>query len=203
MEKDYRDRVVELIQIKASKLINSEHNPSVHSDQQKIIMEELLENNGFAGTIKARRVGKKIQILDGHLRAQLAGDSVVPVLILDLNEEEADIFMLTFDPVAAMAKISKSKTSALRTKAVTLSNATYEQIAEKVSIKDVQVNAAKEKIRENIRAVNSRISIGSVNVPVTTEEMANFVLLIDEYGEANGSFIGFGAHLLHAMGEKL
>ena len=77
MEKDYRDRVVEMVNVKASDLVLNHHNPSVHSDQQKIIMEEMLESTGFVGAIKGRRVGEKIEILDGHLRAQLAGDEIV------------------------------------------------------------------------------------------------------------------------------
>ncbi|MFM8400734.1 MAG: hypothetical protein ACKOAH_23150, partial [Pirellula sp.] len=125
MEKDYRDRVVEMVNVKASDLVLNDHNPSVQSDQQKIIMEEMLESTGFVGAIKGRRVGEKIEILDGHLRAQLAGDEIVPVLILDLNDQEADIFMLTYDPVAAGAKISRSKSQALRLKAVTLTSKTY------------------------------------------------------------------------------
>ena len=108
MEKDYRDRVVEMVYVKASDLVSNDHNPSIHSDQQKIIMEEMLESTGFVGSIKGRRVGDKIEILDGHLRAQLAGDEQVPVLILDLDDQEADMFMLTYDPIAAGAKISRS-----------------------------------------------------------------------------------------------
>lgn len=203
MEPDYRDRVVEMITIKASELDHNNHNPSVHSDSQKIIMEELLETNGFAGAIKARRVGERIEILDGHLRASLAGDSEVPVLILDLNDEEADMFMLTYDPIAAGAKISKSKTSALRTKAVTLTNKTFEQIHTAATIKDVKENELREKIRDKIRETNSRISIGSINVPASPDEMANFTLLIAEYGDQNGSFIGFGAHVVKLAGESL
>lgn len=202
MEQTYRDRVVELVEVPASSLEMNHHNPSLHSDQQKIVMEEMLETNGFVGTIKGRRVGDKIEILDGHLRAQLAGDEIVPVLILDLNDEEADMFMLTYDPVAAGAKISKSKSQSLRLKAVTLTNKTYEQIAEKATIKDVKENEMREKIREKIRETNSRISIGSLNIPVTPDEMAEFTLLIAEYGDENGSFIGFGHHILRLIGEQ-
>jgi hypothetical protein len=200
MEKDYRDRVVEMVNVKASDLVLNHHNPSVHSDQQKIIMEEMLESTGFVGAIKGRRVGDKIEILDGHLRAQLAGEEIVPVLILDLNDQEADIFMLTYDPVAAGAKISRSKSQALRLKAVTLTSKTYEQIAERATIRDVKENEIREKIRDKIRDTASRITIGSVQIPVTAQEMDDFTSLIAQYGEETGSFIGFGHHLLKLLG---
>ena len=203
MEKDYRDRVVEMVYVKASDLVSNDHNPSIHSDQQKIIMEEMLESTGFVGSIKGRRVGDKIEILDGHLRAQLAGDEQVPVLILDLDDQEADMFMLTYDPIAAGAKISRSKSQALRLKAVTLTNKTYEQIAERATIKDVKENEIREKIREKIRESNQRITIGKIQIPVTPDEMDAFTGVIALYGEQSGSFIGFGHHLLLLIGEDI
>jgi hypothetical protein len=45
-----------------------------------------------------------LELIDGHLRAQTTPDSLVPVLILDLNDEEAKLVLLTLDPLAAMAE---------------------------------------------------------------------------------------------------
>ena len=46
-------------------------------------------------------------LIDGHLRAETTPDAVVPVLILDVDETEADKILLTHDPIAAMATISE------------------------------------------------------------------------------------------------
>ena len=39
-------------------------------------------------------------LIDGHLRAETAPDMMVPVLVLDVTEEEADKLLLTLDPLA-------------------------------------------------------------------------------------------------------
>ena len=44
-----------------------------------------------------------MQLIDGHLRTEVAGDAEIPVLVLDVNEEEADLILATLDPLAAIA----------------------------------------------------------------------------------------------------
>jgi hypothetical protein len=43
-------------------------------------------------------------LVDGHLRADTTPDMEVPVLVLDLNEEESDKLLATLDPLSAMAQ---------------------------------------------------------------------------------------------------
>ena len=43
-------------------------------------------------------------LVDGHLRAETTPDSDVPVLVLDIDEAEADLILATLDPLAAMAE---------------------------------------------------------------------------------------------------
>ena len=45
-------------------------------------------------------------LIDGHLRAETTPDAVVPVLVLDVDETEADKILLTHDPLASMATVS-------------------------------------------------------------------------------------------------
>ena len=42
-------------------------------------------------------------LVDGHLRAETTPDADVPVLVLDIDEAEADLMLATLDPLAAMA----------------------------------------------------------------------------------------------------
>ena len=42
--------------------------------------------------------------VDGHLRAELDPDQIVPVLILDLDEDESEKLLTVLDPLAAMAE---------------------------------------------------------------------------------------------------
>jgi hypothetical protein len=43
------------------------------------------------------------EILDGHMRSDEVGDAEVPVLLTDLNDEEAAKILATYDPLSAMA----------------------------------------------------------------------------------------------------
>jgi ParB-like chromosome segregation protein Spo0J len=51
----------------------------------------------------ARETEDGLELIDGHLRRDVMGDQEVPVLILDVTEEEADKLLLTLDPLAMMA----------------------------------------------------------------------------------------------------
>lgn len=201
MDQKIRDRVVELVRVKASELKRNDHNPSVHSDQQKIIMDSILQQTGFADAVIGRRVGDEIELLDGHLRADLSGNDEVPVLIVDLNDEEAEMFLLTFDPVAAMAKQQRGKMQALRAKALGVEHAVFEQIVEKQEVESKQVKAEIEKRRNGVRGQLASVSVGAIRIPCTPDEIAGLTLLLGEYGDANGSFVGFGSHLLRLLGE--
>ena len=52
-------------------------------------------------------------LIDGHLRAETTPDALVPVLVLDVTEEEADKILLTLDPLAAMAESDAERIKAL------------------------------------------------------------------------------------------
>jgi hypothetical protein len=54
-----------------------------------------------------------LMLIDGHLRAETLGDGNVPVLVLDVNEAEADKLLATLDPLAAMADSDATKFDAL------------------------------------------------------------------------------------------
>jgi DNA modification methylase len=54
-----------------------------------------------------------LQIVDGHLRAETTPDAIVPVLIVDLNDAEAEKVLATFDPLAAMAEPDEAQLAAL------------------------------------------------------------------------------------------
>lgn len=164
-------------------------------------MDSILESTGFADAIIGRRVGDKIEILDGHLRAELATDQEVPVLIVDLDDEEADLFLLTFDPIAAMAKQQRSKMNSLRTKALGLQSTVFNQIIERSQMSVETAKKEIEKRRSTVRSTLASVSIGPIRVPCTPDEIAELTLILAEYGDANGSFVGFGTHLLKLIGE--
>src|SRR5882672_164635 len=99
----FRDRIIELRRVKASELLDNPKNWRRHPDEQTGAMTSIMERIGVAGAAVGRLVGGKIELLDGHLRKSIAGDELVPVLITDLNDEEARIFLATYDPLSDLA----------------------------------------------------------------------------------------------------
>jgi DNA modification methylase len=55
----------------------------------------------------------RLMLIDGHLRRETTPDAQVPVLVLDVTDEEADKILLTLDPLAAMAESDAERVKAL------------------------------------------------------------------------------------------
>jgi hypothetical protein len=48
-------------------------------------------------------------LIDGHLRKDTTPEAVVPVLVIDVSEEEADKILLTLGPLASMAEAADAE----------------------------------------------------------------------------------------------
>jgi hypothetical protein len=106
---DIRSRVKELRHVSAQSLIPNGKNWRTHPPSQRAALEGMLAEIGFADAILVRETPDGLVICDGHLRSDLMGKADVPVLILDLDEAEADKLLLTLDPLAAMAGRDQEK----------------------------------------------------------------------------------------------
>ena len=98
-----RDRVKELRRLPASSLLPSPKNWRRHPPAQQNALRGVLAEIGFADTLLARETPEGLMLVDGHLRQEVMGDALVPVLVLDVTEAEADALLATLDPLAAMA----------------------------------------------------------------------------------------------------
>lgn len=77
-------------------------------------MESVLSEVGFAGAEGAFvNEDGEVELFDGHLRADIADDEEVPVLITDLTREEADKILATFDVLGMMAETDQAALSEL------------------------------------------------------------------------------------------
>lgn len=108
-----RDRIRELRRVKASELLPNPKNWRTHPKHQRDALQGLLAEIGFANALVARETANGLMLIDGHLRAETAPGSLVPVLILDVNEAEADKLLATLDPLAAMAGTDSEALTAL------------------------------------------------------------------------------------------
>ncbi len=105
-----RDRVKELRRVRANELLPSPRNWRTHPKAQREALQGLLAEVGYADALLARELPTgELQLIDGHLRAETTPDAKVPVLVLDVTEEEADKLLVSLDPLAAMAGADPAK----------------------------------------------------------------------------------------------
>jgi DNA modification methylase len=98
-----RDRVKELRRVRADTLIPNARNWRRHPQAQADALRGALAEIGYADALLVRETPDGLQLIDGHLRAETTPDMEVPVLVLDVDEAEADKLLATLDPLAAMA----------------------------------------------------------------------------------------------------
>ena len=108
-----RDRIIELRRVPARDLIRNAKNWRRHPENQQGALRGLLNEIGYSDALLARETEQGLLLIDGHLRADTTPDAVVPVLVLDLDEAEADKLLATLDPLAALAETDDSALDAL------------------------------------------------------------------------------------------
>ena len=105
-----RNRVKELRYVPASQLQPNPKNWRTHPEAQQNALRGILAEVGIAGAVLAYETPEGgLKLIDGHLRAETLGNADVPVLVLDVNEAEADKLLATIDPLGAMAEADADK----------------------------------------------------------------------------------------------
>lgn len=111
---EFRDRIKDFRRVPASSLRTNPKNWRTHPQGQLDAIAGILAEVGFAGAELARELPDgSLELIDGHARASVAGDAVVPVLVLDVTEQEADKLLRAFDPISAMAGADAAKLKSL------------------------------------------------------------------------------------------
>lgn len=128
----YRNRILEFRRIPASELLDNAGNWRKHPNAQKKALRGVLQEVGVAGALTAyysERNNGTLTLIDGHLRKEVI-DGELPVVILDLNDAEADKLLAVFDPLGAMAEADAEKLKALLNSVETESEGLGEMLAE-------------------------------------------------------------------------
>jgi ParB-like chromosome segregation protein Spo0J len=100
-----RDRIREFRRVRAESLRPHPRNWRTHPPAQQEALRGVLAEIGYADALLVRELADgALQLIDGHLRAELTPDALVPVLVLDVTEEEALKLLVTLDPLAAQAE---------------------------------------------------------------------------------------------------
>lgn len=110
----WKDRIVGQEKVAPSDLLANPFNYRTHPKFQQEVMESVLNEVGWIQqVIVNQRTG---HVVDGHMRIMLAmrhDEPLVPVLYVDLTEDEERIVLATYDHVTGMASIDKEALSQL------------------------------------------------------------------------------------------
>lgn len=113
--RSFQDRIVGLERISSDELDDHPGNWRDHTDEQVSALLGVLGEVGIADALlayRSERNGGRMTVIDGHLRKG-AVPQIWPVLVLDVNDAEADYILTTHDPLAAMAQTDAASLSAL------------------------------------------------------------------------------------------
>ena len=103
-----RDRIQDLRRVKAGLLRPHPKNWRTHPQQQQDALRGVLAEIGYADALIARELDDgTLELIDGHLRAETTPEADVPVLVVDLNDEEAAKLLALHDPLADMAETDR------------------------------------------------------------------------------------------------
>jgi DNA modification methylase len=125
-----RDRIKEFRRVSAHELQPNPKNWRTHPVAQQDALRGVLAEVGIAGAVLARETAEGgLMLIDGHLRTDVMHDQEIPVLVLDVDEAEADKLLATIDPLAAMAEADAGKLDELLREIDTGSEALQEMLA--------------------------------------------------------------------------
>jgi len=100
-----QDRIKSLRRVKASDLKPNPRNWRTHPQAQQDALKGLLSELGIVDALIARELSDgSLELIDGHLRADVDPDTKWLVLVLDVTEAEANKILATLDPLAALAE---------------------------------------------------------------------------------------------------
>ena len=126
-----RNRIKELRLVSASELRPNPKNWRTHPKAQQDALRGVLAEVGIADAMIARELPDgTLMLIDGHLRAETMPEQEVPVLVLDVNEAEADKLLATLDPLASMANSDAVKLDELLRNVDTGSEALQQMITD-------------------------------------------------------------------------
>ena len=149
-----KNRIKELRNVKASELVPNPKNWRTHPTKQKDALKGILAEIGYADALLARELPDgKLMLLDGHLRAETTPEQEVPVLILDLTEEEGDKLLATLDPLASLAEQDDEKLVELLRGIDTNNEALQSMFDEMVDFEDEEKEEGEVKIPELYQVV--------------------------------------------------
>jgi len=146
-----RNRIRELRTVKAAELMPNPKNWRMHPKAQQDALRGILAEVGYADALLARELPDgSLMLVDGHLRAETTPDEKVPVLILDINEAEADKLLLSLDPLAALAETNAAALDSLLREIDTGSEGLQQMYADMAEAADLYKDDHAEVVEDEV-----------------------------------------------------
>jgi len=146
-----RNRVKALRNVRAGDLVPNPKNWRAHPKAQQDALRGILAEVGYADALLARELDDgRLMLVDGHLRAETTPEQEVPVLVLDLNEAEADKLLLSLDPLAALAETNAVALDALLREVDTGSEGLQQMYADLAEAAELYQDDAKEIVEDEV-----------------------------------------------------
>lgn len=109
-----RDRIKDFRRVRASELVPHPKNWRTHPQAQREALSGLLSEIGYVDAVIVRESDDgQLVLIDGHLRAETTPDAEIPVLVLDVDEAEANLVLATLDPLAGLAEADAEQLESL------------------------------------------------------------------------------------------
>lgn len=162
-----RDRIKELRRVPSSELIPNPRNWRTHPETQKDVLRGVLAEIGYADALLAYETPEGLQLIDGHARTEISAGGILPVLVLDVTQDEADKLLASLDPLAAMAGADGGKLGELLADMSSQSAAVeqfFQSLAEQNGIFDVQ-EASLPELPSGDRSPLPFQPITQINIP--------------------------------------
>lgn len=111
----YRNRVLGWAEVPADQLMAHPDNWRIHSHHQQNAVEALVDQVGWVSPIIVN--GNTGHVVDGHLRVLIALEKneqePLPVVYVDLEDDEERLMLASLDPTAQLAVTDKNKLAVL------------------------------------------------------------------------------------------
>jgi ParB-like chromosome segregation protein Spo0J len=129
-----RDRIKDFRRVKADQLRPHPRNWRTHPPAQHDALRGVLAEIGYADALLARELPDgSLELIDGHLRAEITPEMDVPVLVVDLDQREAEKLLTLHDPLAGMAETNQAALAELLAQVETENDAVQTLLDEMLS----------------------------------------------------------------------
>ena len=101
-----RNRIIDHRTVRAGDLLPDPRNWRLHPEAQSEALNTMLERVGWADSVIVRKDGDDLILVNGHLRASMDPEEMIPAQITDLSFEEAGEILATLDSIELMAEVN-------------------------------------------------------------------------------------------------